>query len=83
MRGGSDFDRKSPLSNLTAIEAFTTSMGGFDVAVNNLYTAGVPVVEAITKDWDSWKGGVAHQYISDTSMYGDDLGTLRNGTAIA
>jgi len=81
MRGGSDFDRKSPLSNLTAYEAFSTSMGGFDVAVTNLYLAGAPVVKEIVGNWKEWKHGVAPQVGSN--FYGDDLGTLRNGTAYA
>lgn len=80
-RAGSDFDRKSPLSNMTAYEAFSTSMGGFDVAVLNLYLAGQHVVKDIVKNWDHWKHGVAPQV--DSPFYGDDLGTLRNGTAYA
>lgn len=80
-RAGSDFDRKSPLSNMTAYEAFSTSMGGFDVAVLNLFLAGEPVVKEIVGNWGKWKHGVAPQV--DSPFYGDDLGTLRNGTAYA
>jgi hypothetical protein len=66
---------------MTAYEAFSTSMGGFDVAVLNLYLAGQHVVKDIVKNWDHWKHGVAPQV--DSPFYGDDLGTLRNGTAYA
>lgn len=71
MRTGSDFDRpylgESDLDNLLYDDA-----GGFGPAINNLYLAGVKVVEGILNNWNSTfeKGIKPENYI------GDILGTL-------
>jgi len=71
MRTASDFDRpylsESDLQNL-----FYEESGGFGPAVNNIYLAGIKVVEGILKDWNSTfeKGVEPKNYI------GDILGTL-------
>ena len=58
LRAGSDFDRPpagvSNLDNLLNYQA----QGGFVPAIDNLYLAGSPLVNAIVKDWAQWKNGV-------------------------
>jgi purine nucleoside permease len=58
LRSGSDFDRPptggSDVDNLLDYQA----QGGFLPAVQNLYLAGNPLVEAITTDWPAWEDGV-------------------------
>ena len=71
MRTASDFDRpylsESDLQNL-----FYEDQAGFGQAVNNIYLAGIKVVEGILKGWDSTfeKGVKPKNYI------GNILGTL-------
>jgi hypothetical protein len=71
MRTASDFDRpflsESDLQNL-----FYDDQGAFGPAVENIYLAGVKVVEGILNGWDSTfeKGVEPKNYI------GDILGTL-------
>ncbi|EIP84780.1 MULTISPECIES: purine-nucleoside phosphorylase [Burkholderia] len=58
LRSGSDFDRPPPggsdVDNLLDYQ----SQGGFVPALDNLYLAGSPLVNAIVKDWAKWKDGV-------------------------
>ena len=58
LRSGSDFDRPpsggSDVDNLLDYQR----QGGFVPAVQNLYLAGNPLVEAIIADWPAWEGGV-------------------------
>jgi purine nucleoside permease len=58
LRAGSDFDRPPPggsdVDNLLNYQ----EQGGFDPALENLYRAGAPLVNAIVKDWAHWKNGV-------------------------
>ncbi|KAI9782807.1 MAG: hypothetical protein M1839_004558 [Geoglossum umbratile] len=66
MRTASDFDRpfagESPLVNL-----FYSDQGAFGPAVQNLYLAGVKVVQGVLKEWDTTfrKGVVPENYIGD------------------
>ncbi|KVM82379.1 purine nucleoside permease [Burkholderia stagnalis] len=58
LRSGSDFDRPpqggSDVANLLDYQ----SQGGFVPALDNLYLAGSPLVNAIVKDWAHWQHGV-------------------------
>lgn len=58
LRAGSDFDRPPPggsdVDNLLSYQ----EQGGFAPAIDNLYRAGLPLVNAIVKDWAHWKKGV-------------------------
>jgi purine nucleoside permease len=58
VRTGSDFDRPpegvSDVDNLLNYQ----QQDGFGIAVDNLYRAGSPLVNAIVKDWAHWKNGV-------------------------
>jgi purine nucleoside permease len=58
LRTGSDFDRPpaggSDVDNLLSYQ----QQGGFDPAIENLYRAGSPVVNAIVRDWPHWRKGV-------------------------
>ncbi|MFJ1252066.1 purine-nucleoside phosphorylase [Cupriavidus sp. CuC1] len=58
LRAGSDFDRPpeggSSVDNLLDYQA----QGAFVPALDNLYRAGAPLVNAIVKDWRHWKNGV-------------------------
>ncbi|KAL1624322.1 hypothetical protein SLS56_007861 [Neofusicoccum ribis] len=71
MRTASDFDRpypgQAPLDNLLYAD-----QGGFDPSIENIYLAGVKVVEGIIGGWNgTFKGGVeAENYL------GDIFGTL-------
>lgn len=67
MRTASDFDRQydgqSAATNLFA----TDIQGGFLPAVNNIYLAGIKIVEGILHEWDSkFSHGIkASNYIGD------------------
>ncbi|KVG32131.1 purine-nucleoside phosphorylase [Burkholderia ubonensis] len=58
LRSGSDFDRPPPggsdVDNLLDYQ----NQGGFLPALDNLYLAGSPLVNAIVKDWAHWQHGV-------------------------
>lgn len=58
LRAGSDFDRPPP--GTTAVHNLLnyTEQGGFDIAVENLYRTGLPVVKAISGQWKRWQRGV-------------------------
>ncbi|KAI0829555.1 putative purine nucleoside permease [Hypoxylon sp. FL0890] len=71
MRTGSDFDRPPP-----SISAFQhlriMDQNGFDIAIQNIYLAGVEIVKGIVTDWNS----TYHDGIKPTNYIGDILGTL-------
>ncbi|KAI0150117.1 putative purine nucleoside permease [Hypoxylon sp. NC0597] len=71
MRTGSDFDRPPP-----SIGAFQhlriMDQNGFDIAIQNIYLAGVEIVKGIVADWDS----KYYDGIKPTNYIGDILGTL-------
>jgi purine nucleoside permease len=58
LRTGSDFDRpaagQSSADNLLNYAA----QGGFQVALQNLYLAGNPLVQEIVTHWKAWRDGV-------------------------
>ncbi|GAA5909702.1 purine-nucleoside phosphorylase [Sporobolomyces salmoneus] len=83
LRTASDFD-SAPNATFDALTAFQAEQGAFEPAVQNILIVGRPVVEDIHKNWDSlYAAGIAPPAITNGSYYGDDLGTLRNGTAQA
>lgn len=71
MRTGSDFDRPPPsvgaFENLRIID-----QNGFDIAIQNLYLAGVEIVEGILAGWDA----KFHKGIAPINYIGDIIGTL-------
>lgn len=71
MRSGSDFDRQHPdqsaLDNLLYAD-----QGSFDPSVQNLYNAGVSVVQGILQGWNNT---FAHG-VKPTNYIGDIFGTL-------
>jgi purine nucleoside permease len=58
VRAGSDFDRpyrgQSSTDNLLNYAA----QGGFEIALDNLYRAGNPLVQQIVTHWNEWRAGV-------------------------
>ncbi|KAI1383936.1 putative purine nucleoside permease [Hypoxylon trugodes] len=68
---GSDFDRPPP-----SVSAFDhlriQDQNGFDIAVENLYLAGVEIVQGIIAEWNS----TFHDGIKPTNYIGDIFGTL-------
>lgn len=58
LRAGSDFDRpyrgQSSADNLLNYAA----QGGFEIALDNLYRAGNPLVQQIVVHWSEWRAGV-------------------------
>ncbi|KAJ5855359.1 uncharacterized protein N7529_009303 [Penicillium soppii] len=71
MRTASDFDRPYPGSSAT-FNLLYSDQGGFEPALENLYVAGIKVVEGILEGWNTtFAAGVkANNYI------GDIFGTL-------
>lgn len=71
MRTASDFDRQYPGEEATT-NLFWANQGGFEPSLQNIYLAGVKVVQGILEHWDSTfaKG------IKPTNYIGDILGTL-------
>ena len=71
MRTASDFDRPYP-GEADTFNLFYANQGGFEPAIQNIYLAGIKVVEGIINGWDSTfeKGIPASNYI------GDILGSL-------
>ncbi len=57
LRAGSDFDR--PYSGQSAADNLLgyADQGGFDISLENLYRAGLPLVKDITAHWQIWKTG--------------------------
>lgn len=68
---GSDFDRPPP-----SVGAFQhlrlLDQNGFEIAIRNLYLAGVEIVTGIVAEWDS----VFYEGIIPTNYIGDIIGTL-------
>jgi purine nucleoside permease len=58
LRAGSDFDR--PYPGLSAGDNLLQygAQGGFTIALQNLFIAGNPLVQAITCNWAAWRRGV-------------------------
>jgi purine nucleoside permease len=58
LRAGSDFDR--PYTGQSSGDNLLNyaSQGGFGIALQNLYLAGNPLVQAITRNWATWRAGV-------------------------
>lgn len=71
MRTASDFDR--PYAGESAeFNLLYATQGGFEPAINNIYLAGIKVVEGILSGWDStFSAGV-----KPTNYIGDIFGTL-------
>jgi purine nucleoside permease len=59
LRAGSDFDR--PYAGQTAVDNLVNyqQQGGFAIALQNLFLAGNPLVQAISTNWPEWKDGLA------------------------
>ena len=71
MRTGSDFDRQYPGETATQ-HLLYDSQGGHTPSINNIYLAGVKIVEAIVNDWDdTFEAG-----ITPTNYVGDIFGSL-------
>ncbi|WAO93603.1 Hypothetical protein NCS54_01115400 [Fusarium falciforme] len=89
LRSGSNFDR-APL-NRSDLEHLTDSQqNGFSIAIDNIYNAGVKIVEGIVENWDcKFKGGVkADNYVGDIfgSLGGEPdfgFGSLTCGERVA
>ncbi|KAI1209331.1 putative purine nucleoside permease [Annulohypoxylon truncatum] len=71
MRTGSDFDRPPP-----SISAFQhlrlADENGYDIAVQNIYIAGVEIVKGILSEWDS----TYQKGVKPSNYIGDIIGTL-------
>ncbi|GAA6010869.1 hypothetical protein JCM10207_003967 [Rhodosporidiobolus poonsookiae] len=82
LRTASDFDRAPPGGS--AYENLQADAGGFEPAIQNLVVVGKPVVDDIVHNWDSvYSAGIAPQASLNGSYYGDNLGTIREGAAMA
>ena len=71
MRTASDFDRPYA-GEADTFNLFYANQGGFDPAIQNIYLAGVKVVEGIIKGWEP----VFEKGINATNYIGDIFGTL-------
>lgn len=58
LRAGSDFDRPYDGQGASDNLLGYASQGGFGPAIENLYRAGNPLVQAIAGHWGEWKNGV-------------------------
>jgi purine nucleoside permease len=58
LRAGSDFDRPYPGQSSADNLLGYAAQGGFDISLENLYRAGLPLVQAITRAWPAWRAGV-------------------------
>ena len=56
LRTAANFDR--PYPGETADTSLHTSSGGFPIACENIYRAGLPVVQDIVAHWEQWQIGV-------------------------
>jgi purine nucleoside permease len=58
LRTGADFDR--PADGTSSVDNLlnTNGQGGGDIALENLYRAGQPLVQAIVTQWSKWQEGV-------------------------
>jgi len=61
LRAGSDFDR--PYDGPTSADNLLNyaAQGGFNIALENLYRAGNPLVQDIVTHWGEWRNGVPHR----------------------
>lgn len=59
LRAGSDFDRPYPGQSAADNLLRYAEQGGFDIALENLYRAGLPLVQAVTGNWPAWRAGVS------------------------
>lgn len=71
MRTASDFDRPYPGSAAT-YNLFYANQGGFQPAIENIYRAGIRVVEAILNEWDA----IFATGVKQSNYIGDIFGTL-------
>lgn len=58
LRAGSDFDRPPPGMGAARNLVHYQDQGAFGIALENLWRAGRPLVEAIVGDWPQWREGV-------------------------
>lgn len=58
LRAGADFDRPYPGQSSADNLLGYAAQGGFDISLENLYRAGLPLVQAITSAWPAWRAGV-------------------------
>lgn len=58
LRAGSDFDRPAPGGSDADNLLKYGEEGGFMIALDNLYRAGNPLVQAIVTHWADWQNGV-------------------------
>lgn len=58
LRAGSDFDRPYAGQSSADNMLHYAAQGGFEVALQNLYLAGNPVVQDIVTHWKGWRDGV-------------------------
>lgn len=72
MRTASDFDRPYPGASATYNLLHSSDQGGFEIALENIYRAGIQVVRGVVNGWNrTFAAGVKpHNYI------GDIFGTL-------
>ena len=71
MRTASDFDRPYA-GEADTVNLFYADQGGFEPAIQNIYLAGIKVVEGILKEWEgTFKAG-----IKPTNYIGDIFGSL-------
>ncbi|KAJ5179093.1 hypothetical protein N7492_002303 [Penicillium capsulatum] len=72
MRTASDFDRQYPGASASYNLFHASDQGGFEIALKNIYQAGIQVVQGILDGWDrQFEAGVkARNYV------GDIFGTL-------
>ncbi|KAK4988812.1 hypothetical protein LTR50_003657 [Elasticomyces elasticus] len=71
MRTASDFDRQYPGEDAT-FNLFFADQGGFRPAIQNIYLAGIKVVEGILNEWN----GTFAAGVNATNYIGDIFGTL-------
>jgi purine nucleoside permease len=71
MRTASDFDRPYA-GEADTFNLFYANQGGFDPAIQNIYLAGVKVVEGILRGWEP----LFEKGINATNYVGDIFGTL-------
>jgi Purine nucleoside permease (NUP) len=71
MRTASDFDREYPGESAT-YNLFYANQGGFEPSLQNIYLAGVKVVEGILTHWES----TFEKGVKPTNYIGDIFGSL-------
>lgn len=72
MRTASDFDRPYPGASATYNLLHSSDQGGFEIALENIYRAGIQVVRGILKSWD----GTFAAGVKPRNYIGDIFGTL-------